>query len=66
VGLAIHERPGVRPEGGEVLRAGMAITIEPGIYLEGEGGVRIEDLVVLGEDGNDVLSTSPKELRTVE
>jgi Xaa-Pro aminopeptidase len=66
VGLAIHERPGVRPEGREALRAGMAITIEPGIYLEGEGGVRIEDLVVLGEDGNDVLSTSPKELRTVE
>ena len=41
----------MRPEGTETLRAGMAITIEPGIYLEGEGGVRIEDLVVLGEDG---------------
>ena len=66
VGLVIHERPGVRPEGTEVLRAGMAITIEPGIYLEGEGGVRIEDLVVLGEDGYERLSTSPKELRIVE
>jgi Xaa-Pro aminopeptidase len=66
VGLAIHERPGVRPEGTEVLRPGMAITIEPGIYLEGEGGVRIEDLVVLGEEGREVLSTSPKELRIVE
>ncbi len=66
VGLAIHERPGVRPDGSDVLRAGMAITIEPGIYLEGEGGVRIEDLVILGEDGNEVLSTSPTELRTVE
>lgn len=66
VGLAIHERPGVRPEGTETLRAGMAITIEPGIYLEGEGGVRIEDLVVLGGDGDEVLSCSPKELRRVE
>lgn len=66
VGLVIHERPGVRPEGTEVLRAGMAITIEPGIYLEGEGGVRIEDLLVLGEDGYERLSTSPKELRIVE
>ena len=35
----IHERPGVRPESTDALRAGMAITIEPGIYLEGEGGV---------------------------
>jgi Xaa-Pro aminopeptidase len=66
VGLVIHERPGVRPEGTEVLRAGMAITIEPGIYLEGEGGVRIEDLVVLGEDGFERLSTTPKDLRIVE
>lgn len=66
VGLAIHERPGVRPEAAETLRAGMAITIEPGIYLEGEGGVRIEDLVVLGEDGNDVLSSTSTELMRVE
>ena len=65
VGLVIHERPGVRPESGDALKAGMAITIEPGIYLEGEGGVRIEDLLVLGDDGCDVLSRSPKELRIV-
>lgn len=65
VGLVIHERPGVRPESSDALLAGMAITIEPGIYLEGEGGVRIEDLIVLGEDGSDVLSHSPKELRIV-
>jgi Xaa-Pro aminopeptidase len=66
VGMAIHERPGVRPEAPEALRAGMAITVEPGIYLEGEGGVRIEDLVVLGEDGNDVLSSTSTELMRVE
>ena len=65
VGLMIHERPGVRPESSDELRAGMAITIEPGIYLEGEGGVRIEDLVVLREGGREVLSRTPKELRIV-
>jgi len=65
VGLVIHERPGVRPESTDALQAGMAVTIEPGIYLEGEGGVRIEDLIVLGEGGSEVLSHSPKELRIV-
>jgi len=66
VGMAIHERPGVRPESADALEAGMAITIEPGIYLEGEGGVRIEDLLVLTDEGSEVLSHSPKELRIVE
>jgi Xaa-Pro aminopeptidase len=66
VGLRIHERPGVRPEGTETLGAGMAVTIEPGIYLEGEAGVRIEDLVVLSEEGCEVLSRSPKALRIVQ
>jgi Xaa-Pro aminopeptidase len=66
VGLKIHERPGVRPESGEGLRTGMTLTIEPGIYLEGLGGVRIEDLVAIGEDGCEVLSGAPKDLRIVE
>jgi Xaa-Pro aminopeptidase len=65
VGLVIHERPGVRPESNDALRAGMAITIEPGIYLEGEAGVRIEDLIVLREGGAELLSHTSKELRTV-
>jgi Xaa-Pro aminopeptidase len=65
VGLKIHEAPGVRPESADALRAGMALTIEPGIYLEGEAGVRIEDLVVLGDEGCEVLSRSPKRLMTV-
>lgn len=65
VGMQIHERPGVRPESADALEAGMAVTIEPGIYLEGEGGVRIEDLVILTEEGSEVLSHSPKALRTV-
>ena len=61
----IHERPGVRPRGDRDAEAGMAVTIEPGIYLEGEAGVRIEDLVILTEDGSEVLSQLPEGLRTV-
>lgn len=66
VGLKIHEAPGVRPESAARLVDGMTVTIEPGIYLEGEGGVRIEDLVVLGDGGCEVLSRAPKQLQTVD
>jgi Xaa-Pro aminopeptidase len=60
VGLEIHEGPRVSREGTETLRAGMVVTIEPGIYVEGVGGVRIEDLVVVTDDGCRVLSHAPK------
>ena len=60
IGLEIHEAPRVSREGTDTLRPGMVITIEPGIYLEGLGGVRIEDLVVVTGDGGRVLSHSPK------
>jgi Xaa-Pro aminopeptidase len=62
VGLAVHENPRVsRVEGENVLEPAMVFTVEPGIYLPGWGGVRIEDIVVLHEDGCQVLSRAPKE-----
>jgi Xaa-Pro aminopeptidase len=63
--MEIHEAPKVSQSATGDLRSGQAITIEPGIYLPGEMGVRIEDLVVVTEDGCDNLSTLPKELQIV-
>jgi Xaa-Pro aminopeptidase len=63
IGLEVHERPSLsQSRGEEVLRPGMVFSVEPGIYLPGWGGVRIEDLVVLEPDGARVLCHSPKDL----
>ena len=62
VGLFIHEEPRFSPKCKDILEPGMVITVEPGIYLPGEFGVRIEDLVVVTEDGYRNLAESPKEL----
>ena len=66
VGLEVHEAPRVSQRSEDVLEPGEVVTIEPGIYLPGELGVRIEDLVVVTEEGCRNLSGVPKELRLVE
>lgn len=65
VGLEVHEIPSVSPRSDDTLEEGMVVTIEPGIYLEGFGGVRIEDLVLITSDGHRVLSHAPKDFLEV-
>ncbi len=65
VGLDVHELPRLSRESSETVEAGNVTSVEPGIYLPGRGGIRIEDLVVVREDGIEVLTTSTKELVTV-
>jgi len=65
VGLEVHEAPRLAPSSDDVLEESNCVTIEPGVYLPGRFGVRIEDLVVVNPDGCDVMTSIARELITV-
>ena len=65
IGLVVHDGWGYGPKVEDPLEVGMAITVEPGIYLPGHGGVRIEDDIVVTPDGYEFLTTAPREYREV-
>jgi len=64
-GLEIHEGPRLSHRSQDLLAPGMSVTVEPGVYRPGFGGVRIEDLAIVTEDGCEVISKSPKSFRQV-
>ena len=66
VGLDVHEAPRLAKESGDTLAAANVVTVEPGIYLEGLGGIRIEDLVIVGEDGPEITTGFTKDLMSVD
>jgi Xaa-Pro aminopeptidase len=65
VGIEVHEQPRLGPRSEDELQAGDVVTIEPGVYVAGRFGIRIEDLVVVTDDGYRNLSSFPKELQVV-
>jgi Xaa-Pro aminopeptidase len=65
VGLEVHEGPRLSKQGDAALAAGNVVTVEPGVYVPGAVGVRIEDLVIVTDDGAEVVSSLPKELQVI-
>jgi Xaa-Pro aminopeptidase len=65
IGLEVHEAPRLSTESPDTLQTGNLVTIEPGIYLEGVGGVRIEDLAAITDDGVEIMTSFPKMLTEV-
>ena len=61
LGLDIHEAPSANPSGEALMPVGAVVSAEPGIYLPGRFGVRIEDVMILREDGCEVITKAPKE-----
>lgn len=66
VGINIHERPFIVPNSDEVIKPGMVFTVEPGIYIPGLGGVRIEDMVVITKNGYKRLNKTSRKLMLIE
>ena len=62
VGVEIHENPTLAPKSTDILEIGDVVTVEPGIYLPGKFGVRIEDMALITEKGYENLTSEPKEL----
>ena len=63
IGLAVHEPPTISPRGSGIVETGMVFSVEPGIYLPGWGGVRLEDLVLVTDRGYERLTYLSKELK---
>ncbi len=65
LGLQVHEKPNLSPKSEDVLEIGNVFSVEPGIYIEGFGGVRIEDICAITADGTENLTSSPKEFMEI-
>ena len=66
LGLSVHDGGRLAPNHDFPLKAGMVLTVEPGVYIRGQGGVRIEDDVLITEDGFEMLTDAEKRMRVIE
>lgn len=65
IGISVHEAPYIRTGNKQILEKGMSFSVEPGIYLPGKFGIRIEDIVVVGDEGADILNRFSKEITVI-